>query len=50
MINENSFDDIDVGKNNIIRANKLILIDDDNSEFEVFIKNKKLEIKPFKNL
>ena len=50
IIKLNSFDDIDVGKNKIIRANKLILIDEDNSEFEVFIKNKKLEIKPFKNL
>ena len=31
---------------NIIRTKKIILFDEDGDEFELFIKNKKLEIKP----
>ena len=31
---------------NIIKANKIILVDDNGDEFELFVKDKKLEIKP----
>ena len=34
--------------NNIIKAKRMVLCDENNDEFEIFIKDKKLEIKPFK--
>ncbi len=48
-INDHKIDDeCSNNDDNIIKAKRLVLCDENNDEFEIFIKDKKLEIKPFK--